>query len=151
MKRRILFCCAAVSLLVLSTANARIGRRWPSEKKIVPDPVTGVPLTFLTSTENGRRSKIYPTHRQWTADGKRVIFQSSRIVSLGDALDWWFGYWDCDKYAIHGEEWKGFATYVTAAFRHMGKANIAYWDGHVDQMTVTELKDHLEMWLYAQP
>lgn len=78
MKRRILFCCAAVSLLVLNTANARIGRRWPSEKKIVPDPVTGVPLTFLTSTENGRQSKIYPTHRQWTADGKWVIFRGSR-------------------------------------------------------------------------
>lgn len=78
---------------------------------------------------------------------RRLESQSSRIVSLGDALDWWFSYWDCDKYAVHGEEWKGFATYGTAAFRHVGKANIAYWDGHVDQMTVTELKDHLEMWL----
>ncbi len=80
---------------------------------------------------------------------RRLESQSSRIVSLGDALDWWFSYWDCDKYAVHGEEWKGFATYGTAAFRHMGKANMAYWDGHVDQMTVTELKDHLEMWLHV--
>ena len=78
---------------------------------------------------------------------RRLESQSSRIVSMGDAMDWWFGYWDCDKYAVHGEEWRGFDTYGTAAFRHLGKANIGYWDGHVDQMTVTELKEHLEMWL----
>jgi len=35
------------SLLLASTASAQIGRRFPSEKKVVPDPVTGIPLTFL--------------------------------------------------------------------------------------------------------
>ena len=56
-----------------------MGRRWPSEKKIVPDPVTGIPLTFLTSTDGGyRQSKIYQTHRQWTADGKWLIFRGTR-------------------------------------------------------------------------
>jgi oligogalacturonide lyase len=54
-----------------------MGRRWPSEKKIVPDPVTGVPLTFLTSDPGGD-SKIYQTHQQWTADGKWLIFRSGR-------------------------------------------------------------------------
>lgn len=55
------------------------GRRWPSEKKIVQDPVTGLPLTFLTSTDGGyRQSKIYQTHRQLTVDGKWLIFRGTR-------------------------------------------------------------------------
>ncbi|PTY02685.1 hypothetical protein DB347_23520 [Opitutaceae bacterium EW11] len=58
-------------------ASAQIGRRFPSEKKVVTDPVTGVPLTFLTSKPVGD-SKIYPTHPQWTADGKWVVFRSNR-------------------------------------------------------------------------
>jgi oligogalacturonide lyase len=56
-----------------------MGHRWPSEKKVVPDPVTGLPLTFLTSTDGGyRQSKIYQTHRQWTVDGKWLIFRGTR-------------------------------------------------------------------------
>jgi oligogalacturonide lyase len=56
-----------------------MGRRWPSEKKVVPDPVTGLPLTFLTSTDGGyRQSKIYQTHRQWTVDGRWLIFRGTR-------------------------------------------------------------------------
>ena len=78
---------------------------------------------------------------------QRLESQSSRVLSMGDALDWWFSYWDCDKYETYGEEWVGFDTYGSAAFRHLGKANMSYWDGHVDQMNVTELKDHLEMWV----
>jgi oligogalacturonide lyase len=53
---------------------AQIGRRFPSEKKIVPDPVTGVPLEFLTTKPAGD-SKIYQTHPQWTADGKWLVFR----------------------------------------------------------------------------
>jgi oligogalacturonide lyase len=45
----------------------------------VPDPVTGLPLTFLTSTDGGyRQSKIYQTHRQWTVDGKWLVFRGTR-------------------------------------------------------------------------
>jgi oligogalacturonide lyase len=70
---------AAVMLLAASAALAQMGRTWPSEKKIVPDPVTGLPLTFLTSTDGGySQSKIYQTHRQWTADGKWLIFRGVR-------------------------------------------------------------------------
>jgi oligogalacturonide lyase len=72
-------CLAVVMLFAASAAFAQMGRRWPSEKKIVPDPVTGVPLTFLTSTDGGyTQSKIYQTHRQWTADGKWLIFRGTR-------------------------------------------------------------------------
>src|SRR5664279_2378835 len=72
-------CLTIVMLFASSAAFAQMGRRWPSEKKVVPDPVTGLPLTFLTSTDGGyRQSKIYQTHRQWTADGKWLIFRGVR-------------------------------------------------------------------------
>jgi oligogalacturonide lyase len=72
-------CIAVVMLYAASAAFAQMGRRWPSEKKVVPDPVTGLPLTFLTSTDGPyRQSKIYQTHRQWTADGKWLIFRGTR-------------------------------------------------------------------------
>jgi oligogalacturonide lyase len=75
----------AVGLSPLSL-SAQIGRRFPSEKKIVTDPVTGVPLTFLTSSAVGD-SKIYQTHHQWTADGKWVIFRSNRVRGQAMAVN----------------------------------------------------------------
>ena len=74
------------SLLLASMASAQIGRRFPSEKKIVPDPVTGIPLTFLTSTP-ARDSKIYQTHPQWTSDGRWVIFRSNRVPNQAMAVN----------------------------------------------------------------
>jgi oligogalacturonide lyase len=70
-------------LLITLSASAQIGTRFPSEKKIVKDPVTGVELTFLTSKPAGD-SKIYQTHNQWTADGQWVIFRSNRV--RGEAM-----------------------------------------------------------------
>jgi oligogalacturonide lyase len=71
------FCTPACHL------SAQIGKRFPSEKKIIKDPVTGTMLTFLTSTPNGD-SKIYQTHNQWTSDGQWLIFRSNRIK--GEAM-----------------------------------------------------------------
>src|SRR5688572_13353151 len=65
---------------------AQLGHRFPSERKVVIDPVTGTPLTFLTSTPLGD-SKIYPTHPQWTADGKWVIFRSNRVKNQAMAVN----------------------------------------------------------------
>jgi oligogalacturonide lyase len=59
--------------LTASPAFAQMGRTWPSEKKVVPDPVTGLPLSFLTSSDTYHQSKIYQTHRQGTADGNWLI------------------------------------------------------------------------------
>jgi oligogalacturonide lyase len=73
LKAAALGACALVSL----PAFAQVGRVWPSEKKVVIDPVTGTPLTFLTSTPVGD-SKIYQTHPDWTSDGKWLIFRSNR-------------------------------------------------------------------------
>lgn len=76
----------ALSLLLTLPLTAQIGTRFPSEKKIVPDPVTGLPLTFLTSQSIGD-SKIYPTHHQWTSDGKWVVFRSNRVKGQAMAVN----------------------------------------------------------------
>src|SRR6478609_1742490 len=70
-------------LLFPLSGEAQIGRRFPSERKVVKDPVTGTMLTFLTSTPVGD-SKIYQTHNQWTSDGQWVIFRSNRV--RGEAM-----------------------------------------------------------------
>jgi hypothetical protein len=84
--RWILIVTLGAAALSVTPAWAQIGRRFPSEKKIVVDPVTGVPLTFLTSTPAGD-SKIYQTHRQWTADGQWVIFRSNRVRGQAFAVN----------------------------------------------------------------
>lgn len=71
------------ALLFSSMAHAQIGKRFPSEKKVIKDPVTGTMLTFLTSTPMGD-SKIYQTHNQWTTDGQWLIFRSGRV--RGEAM-----------------------------------------------------------------
>ena len=70
-------------VLAMTPAWAQIGQRFPSEKRIVNDPVTGTPLTFLTTKPHGD-SKIYPSHPQWTADGQWLVFRSSRVK--GEAI-----------------------------------------------------------------
>jgi len=67
-----------LTLLAYSFVNAQIGKRFPSERKVVKDPVTGTMLTFLTSKPSGD-SKIYQTHTQWTSDGQWLIFRSGRV------------------------------------------------------------------------
>jgi oligogalacturonide lyase len=80
----------AIALLLLlalpRSASAQIGRRFPSEKKIVVDSVTGVPLSFLTSGEGGD-SKIYQTHHQWTSDGQWLVFRSNRVPGQAMAVN----------------------------------------------------------------
>ena len=81
------YCLSAAALCILlltgTTVDAQIGTRFPSERKVVKDPVTGTMLTFLTSSPAGD-SKIYQTHTQWTADGEWLIFRSGRV--RGEAM-----------------------------------------------------------------
>lgn len=70
-------------LLLSETLFSQIGSRFPSEKKVVKDPVTGTILTFLTSRPAGD-SKIYQTHPQWTSDNKWLVFRSNR--ARGEAM-----------------------------------------------------------------
>ena len=79
MKKILLF----TAILMASAADAQIGKRFPSERKEVIDPVTGTKLLFLTSTQSGD-SKIYQTHNQWTSDGQWLVFRSNRI--RGEAM-----------------------------------------------------------------
>lgn len=72
-----------IILLVCSQTQAQIGKRFPSERKVITDPVTGVELIFLTSKPAGD-SKIYQTHNQWTSDGQWLIFRSRRV--RGEAM-----------------------------------------------------------------
>jgi len=72
-----------VCLMFGSSIHAQIGKRFPSERKVIKDPVTGNKLIFLTSTPVGD-SKIYQTHNQWTSDGKWLIFRSGRVK--GEAM-----------------------------------------------------------------
>lgn len=79
---KIIFLLCALSVFV-GNLSAQIGKRFPSEKKIIKDPITGTKLIFLTSTPNGD-GKIYQTHNQWTSDGQWLIFRSNRVK--GEAM-----------------------------------------------------------------
>ena len=74
----------AIAALASTQLFAQIGTRFPSERKVVIDPVTGTELIFLTSTEGKGDSKIYQTHNQWTSDGEWLIFRSRRVP--GEAM-----------------------------------------------------------------
>lgn len=69
------------ALLSLSclTVVAQIGHRFPSERKVIKDPITGQKLVFLTSQQGKGDGKIYQTHNQWTSDGKWILFKSDRV------------------------------------------------------------------------
>lgn len=71
------------AILVSPHVFSQIGKRFPAERKEITDPVTGHKLIFLTSKAHGD-SKIYPTHPQWTADGKWLIFRSKMVE--GEAM-----------------------------------------------------------------
>ena len=74
------------SVVMCSPAFSQIGKRFPSEKKVINDPVTGTPLTFLTSTPHGD-SKNYQTHPQWSSDGQWLVFRSDRVPGEGMAVN----------------------------------------------------------------
>ncbi|WP_276484044.1 hypothetical protein [Paraflavitalea pollutisoli] len=80
-------CLLFISLLVSPVLlKAQIGKRFPSERKEIKDPITGTRLVFLTSNPHGD-SKIYQTHPQWTADGQWVIFRSGLVKNEAMAVN----------------------------------------------------------------
>ncbi|MBN1816936.1 MAG: prepilin-type N-terminal cleavage/methylation domain-containing protein [Sedimentisphaerales bacterium] len=76
----------------------------------------------------------------------RMTLQSAEIVCMSDTLDWWFNIHGCDKYAEYGDNWLGFETYGMPGFRHEGKANVAFWDGHAGSTDAEQLKEELQQW-----
>jgi oligogalacturonide lyase len=83
MKYYLTIAVIALHFIMPASTFAQIGKRFPSEKKVIKDPVTGVILTFLTSSSAGD-TKIYQTHNQWTSDGQWLIFRSNRVK--GEAM-----------------------------------------------------------------
>lgn len=77
---------ASICLIGNLSVEAQIGQRFPSERKVIKDPVTGAELTFLTSTPVGD-SKIYQTHNQWTSDSQWLIFRSDRAKNEAFAVN----------------------------------------------------------------
>jgi oligogalacturonide lyase len=73
----------ACFILLMNDVHSQIGKSFPSQRKVVKDPITGTPLTFLTSDSSGD-SKIYQTHNQWTSDLQWLIFRSGRV--RGEAM-----------------------------------------------------------------
>lgn len=86
MKRFLKFAAAGLLLLLPIAAEAQIGKRFASERKVIKDPITGTMLTFLTSTPSND-AKIYPTHNQWTSDGQWLIFRSDRAKNEALAVN----------------------------------------------------------------
>ena len=78
--------CVLYLIIGSAKASGQIGRRFPSEKQVVIDSVTGVPLTFLTTKPAGD-SKIYQTHHQWTSDGQWLVFRSNRVPGQAMAVN----------------------------------------------------------------
>jgi oligogalacturonide lyase len=72
-----------VCVLFPLSAWAQLGKAFESERKVLKDPATGHEIVFLTSKPRDD-SKIYPTHPQWTSDGRWVVFRSKRVE--GEAM-----------------------------------------------------------------
>ena len=83
MKLKYAFFYLIVILIPIFPSYGQIGTRFPSERKVIKDPITGSKLVFLTSKSAGDQ-KIYQTHNQWTSDGQWLVFRSDRVK--GEAM-----------------------------------------------------------------
>lgn len=72
-------------LLAPGAAASDVGKRLPSECRVLVDRITGVPITALT-TSPANDAKIYQTHPQGTFDGQYIIFRSNRTGSQSQAF-----------------------------------------------------------------
>ena len=75
--KKLSFLLILLFLSVAGVSASNVGKRYPSEKKMIIDRVTGRTLTVLTSSSFSD-SKPYQTHDTWTADGNWIIFRSAR-------------------------------------------------------------------------
>ena len=71
------FFLLVISLSGTVVAAQNVAKKFPAERKVFTDSVTGRKITALT-TAVVSDTKIYQTHPQWTADGEYVIFRSGR-------------------------------------------------------------------------
>lgn len=71
--RLVVFFCACY---LVAPVFAQLGHRTPSEKQIILDEVTELPIVVLTSPEKSDKA-LYQTDPMWTADGKYILFRSA--------------------------------------------------------------------------
>jgi len=79
-------------------------------------------------------------------DKESWIRQSATKLFLADALDWWITYLNCKRYFEYGENYVGFETYGAVAYRHFGRVNLIYWDGHVGQLPAEQVVNDTSLW-----
>ncbi|MCD7898761.1 MAG: oligogalacturonate lyase family protein [Bacteroides sp.] len=70
-----------LSVIRAESKTSDFGKSYPSEKKVITDPVTGTKLTVLTSSDYSV-TKPYQTHETWTSDGKWIVFHSKRVKDI---------------------------------------------------------------------
>ena len=73
----ILMLCLAFVITNSNAQQSNVGKRYPSEKQVLIDRITGFPITALTSSP-AKDFNLYQTHPQWTSDGRYIIFRSNR-------------------------------------------------------------------------
>jgi len=73
----------AGSLLFAENAAASAGKRYPSEKHVIVDRVTGHSITVLTSSQFNDSKPSYSRRHSWSADGNWVVFTSNRAEASG--------------------------------------------------------------------
>ncbi len=78
----------ALTLALASCAGGTwandVGRAFPSEKRVVVDPVTKVRLQLLTEHREGGDAKLYQTHPQWAHDARHIVFRSFKRSADGN-------------------------------------------------------------------
>lgn len=138
-------------------------RRWPEIQEWKPN----VPRKFIcpsaTYALKHPEDGLYPIDRSYAVNidgdyyarkkgvsdlydkGDWVRHPSAKLF-MADALDWWIGYAFCKKYLEYGENWVGFDTYGMTAFRHYGKVNLMYWDGHCGRLPSDEVINNPGLW-----
>ncbi len=81
-------------------------------------------------------------------DKEGWVKRPSEKLFMVDALDWWTGYAFCDSndYFANGENWLGFETYGMTAYRHYGRADVLYWDGHCGRLSAEEIDGNPDLW-----
>ncbi|MBN2137715.1 MAG: prepilin-type N-terminal cleavage/methylation domain-containing protein [Sedimentisphaerales bacterium] len=74
-------------------------------------------------------------------DKEGWVKHPSEKLLMADALDWWIGYAFREKYVEFGENWTGYDTYGMTAYRHYGRTNILYWDGHSEKLSFEDVNN----------
>jgi prepilin-type N-terminal cleavage/methylation domain-containing protein/prepilin-type processing-associated H-X9-DG protein len=124
---------------VTDADNNRIPRR-----QLCPDsrpPVSWDSLSF--SYGYNCNATFAPANQPWYYHPS-----DADIVSFADGLDWLLTYGGLPNYYVTGSpKPEGLRSKTSTAFRHHGRANVAFYDGHVAATSYVELN---RTWLWQR-